>query len=191
MDEPIPISLVGPEDVLETERLALEPLRATHAAALYDGLRDDRLYRYIPTEPPASLEALRGRYARLESRRSPDGLEAWLNWAVRLRGAEEYVGTLEASVHPDGVADVAYLVFTPRQGCGYAREGLARLLQLLFDCYGARCVAAEIDTRNAASIALVESLGFARVATRRGADHFKGEPSDEYRYELRRARPQG
>jgi ribosomal-protein-alanine N-acetyltransferase len=45
-------------------------------------------------------------------------------------------------------------------------------------------VAAEIDTRNTASIHLVEALGFARVATTPGADFFKGAASDEYRYEL-------
>jgi RimJ/RimL family protein N-acetyltransferase len=43
---------------------------------------------------------------------------------------------------------------------------------------------AEMDTRNAASISLAEVLGFERVGTTLGADHFKGSVSDEHRYEL-------
>jgi ribosomal-protein-alanine N-acetyltransferase len=46
-------------------------------------------------------------------------------------------------------------------------------------------VFAEIDTRNARSIRLVERLGFTRVALSPRADYFKGAYSDEYRYEWR------
>jgi ribosomal-protein-alanine N-acetyltransferase len=58
------------------------------------------------------------------------------------------------------------------------------LLEHLFQDYRVGIVAAEIDTRNAASIALVENLGFERVGFQKDADHFKGSTSDEYRYEL-------
>jgi len=40
-----------------------------------------------------------------------------------------------------------------------------------------------IDTRNAASIALVERLHFSRVARVENADYFGGCASHEYRYE--------
>jgi ribosomal-protein-alanine N-acetyltransferase len=49
-------------------------------------------------------------------------------------------------------------------------------------------VHAEIDTRNAASIRLVEGLGFERVEIVRDADWFKGAASDEFRYALPRDR---
>jgi RimJ/RimL family protein N-acetyltransferase len=179
------VRLVAPEAPLETPRLVLEPLTAAHAAALLAALGDERLYRFIPDDPPSALEELEARYRWLANRRSPDGSEAWLNWAMRLRGTEAYVGTLQASVYPDRTADVAYMVFVPHQRQGYAKEGLARVLAHLFDDYDVDTVAAEIDTRNAASIALVEGLGFARVATLQAADFFKGASSDEYRYELR------
>ncbi|MDP9365565.1 MAG: GNAT family N-acetyltransferase [Chloroflexota bacterium] len=182
------IALVAPEETIETARLALEPVRPDHAPVLYPGLRDAALYRLIPREPPTSVELLEERYRRLAPRRSPDGQEAWLNWALRLRDATRYVGTLEATVLPTDTAYVAYVVFVSFQGRGYAREELSALLDLLFDRYGVDTVVAEIDTRNAPSITLVERLGFARVATHVGADHFKGTPSDEHRYELGRSR---
>jgi [ribosomal protein S5]-alanine N-acetyltransferase len=182
------------EATLETERLVLEPLLPEHVPLLLEGLADERLYRFIPTDAPESAEALETRYRKLSSRRSPDGSEVWLNFAMRLRegttpedGAvpqTTYVGTLEATVFPDRSAYIAYTLFVPSWHHGYAREGCARMLGHLVEDYKVRVVVAEIDTRNAASVSLAEALGFERVGTTLGADHFKGSVSDEHRYEL-------
>ena len=181
---PDEIRLVAPETPLETQRLLLEPLKPDHAAGLNEPLQDERLYRFIPQDPPASLRALEDRYGFLSARRSPDGREAWLNWAVLERRSGDYAGTIEATVHENLEATIAYTVFVPYQRQGLAAEACGRLLEHLFDGYRVGVVAAEIDTRNVASIALVESLGFRRVAFQKDADHFKGSSSDEYRYEL-------
>jgi [ribosomal protein S5]-alanine N-acetyltransferase len=182
------------ETTLETERLLLEPLLPEHAALLFEDLADERLYRFIPTDAPELAEALESRYRKLSSRRSPDGSQVWLNFAMRLREGTTpevevvrqatYVGTLEATVYPDRSAYIAYSVFVPFWRQGYAREGCARMLRHLLEDYRVRVVVAEMDTRNAASVALAESLGFGRVGTTLGADHFKGSVSDEHRYEL-------
>lgn len=178
------IQLVAPETLLETPRLLLEPLRPDHACVLYEHLQDERLYWFIPQGPPGSPRALEDRYAALSSRRSPGGREAWLNWAVRERSSGDYAGTLESTVYDKGTAIIAYMVFVPYQRRGLAAEACGRLLEHLFEDYRVGVVAAEIDTRNAASIALVESLGFERVGFQKDADHFKGASSDEYRYEI-------
>jgi ribosomal-protein-alanine N-acetyltransferase len=148
-------------------------------------LQDEKLYRFIPQDPPAPLKALTDRYDFLSSRRSPDGREAWLNWALRERSSGDYAGTLETTVYDNASAIIAYTVFVPYQRRGYAAEACGRLLEHLFDDYRVGVVAAEIDTRNAASIALVESLGLEQVGFQKDADHFKGSTSDEYRYEIR------
>jgi [ribosomal protein S5]-alanine N-acetyltransferase len=181
---PEEIHLVAPETRLETPRLLLEPILPTHASNLYERMQDERLYRFIPQDPPASLEALTDRYDFLSARRSPDGREAWLNWAVRERASGDYAGTLETTVFGDSTAIIAYMVFVPFQQRGIATEACGRLLEHLFDDYRLGRVAAEVDTRNVASIALVESLGFERVGFQKDADHFKGSSSDEYRYEI-------
>jgi ribosomal-protein-alanine N-acetyltransferase len=177
--------LVDPERVLQTPRLHLEPLTVAHAIELYEPLQDRLLYGFIPQNPPSSPRALGERYRKLSTRRSPDGREAWLNWAMRDRETGGCVGVLEATVLGDRTASIAYTVFVPCQRRGFAAEGCERLLEHLFGDYGVSVVVAEIDTRNAASIALVEGLGFRRVALHEDADHFKGSASDEYRYELR------
>ena len=71
------------------------------------------------------------------------------------------------------------------QRLGLAAEGCGRLLEHLFEDYRVGVVAAEIDMRNVASIALVESMGFERVGLQRDADRSKGSSSDEYRYEIK------
>ncbi|MEJ7816807.1 MAG: GNAT family protein [Rubrobacter sp.] len=177
------------ETTLETERLLLEPLMPEHAPLLVKDLADERLYRFIPTDAPESAEALETRYRKLFSRRSPDGSEVWLNFAMRLREEgtlpkASYVGMLEATVFPNRSAYIAYTVFVPFWRQGYAREGCARMLRHLLEDYRVRVVVAEMDTRNAASVSLAEALGFERVGTTLGADHFKGSVSDEHRYEL-------
>lgn len=166
-------------------RLVLEPLVADHAQILYPLLQDERLYTFIPQDPPASIEALAARYRRLEARRSPDGQEVWLNWAARPHATHDRVGTFEATILPGHTALIAYMIFSPYQGQGYAREGSARVIEHLVRDHGVRLVVAEIDTRNRASIGVAEALGFVRVATRPAADYFKGAVSDEYRYEYR------
>ncbi|MGH2485995.1 MAG: GNAT family N-acetyltransferase [Ktedonobacterales bacterium] len=186
------MDLVNAETPLATERLLLQPLTPAHAAMLFPPLRDQRLYAYIPQDPPPTLAVLEQRFTRLARRRSPDGSEIWLNWALRLTSESLtseslYVGTLQATLRADETALLAYMIFTPFQGRGYAHEGCARVLNHLVRDYAVRRVIAEIDTRNQPSIALVQSLGFTRVATAWATDFFKGAASDEYRYEYRPA----
>jgi RimJ/RimL family protein N-acetyltransferase len=179
-----------PDDIsLVTERLILEPLVVSHARALYPLLCDERLYTYIPEEPPVSAADLAARYQRLEARRSPDDQQVWLNWVARLRAESDYVGWFQATIEPDETALLAYMIFLSQQGQGYAREGSQCVIEHLARDHGARVVVAEIDTRNRASIGVVEALGFVRVAERPAADFFKGTVSDEYRYEYRPERP--
>ena len=100
------------------------------------------------------------------------------------RGEGVYVGTLQGTVYADATAYLAYILFPAFWRQGYAREGCRRILELLFEDYQVHNIVAEIDTRNVASIKLIESLGFQRVATKLNADFFKGSTSHEYRYKL-------
>jgi [ribosomal protein S5]-alanine N-acetyltransferase len=170
--------------VLQASRFRLEPLVVDHAATMLDGLRDPEAYRYIPQGPPTSLDELTTRYKGLESRRSPDGNEAWLNWVLAGPDREAH-GYVQATVHlGSNEAWIAYLVFKSSQRRGYAREALDILIPALRETYGVNRFNAEIDTRNVASIRLVESLGFERVRHIKNADEFKGSVSDEFHYSL-------
>jgi ribosomal-protein-alanine N-acetyltransferase len=150
---------------LLTERLDLEPLLPSHAKLLFPQLRDPHLYTYLDSEPPKSVAILETQYRRWEPRRSPDGTQAWLNWAARLRGGE-YVGWLQATVFDDRRADLAYLVFLAHQRQGMAIEACRAVVSYLRKEYGARTIRTTIDAKNTASIALARKLGL----TQNGGD---------------------
>jgi hypothetical protein len=87
---------------LHTQRLTLAPLVVAHADALFPILADPRQLEYLDEGAPTSLDALRERYRKLESRRSGDGREHWLNWALLLREGEgNAIGFVQATVQED------------------------------------------------------------------------------------------
>lgn len=155
------------ESVHSTDRLTIEPLVPAHAAELFVPLCDPRLYALIPEAPPASEEALRARYQRLAGRRSPDGAELWLNWV--LRAGADAVGTLQATV-AGRRGSIAYVVFVAHQRRGYATLGTRWVLGWLSAELGVTSARATVDTRNAASIALLRRLGFELIGTGPSAD---------------------
>jgi RimJ/RimL family protein N-acetyltransferase len=144
-----------------TPRLRLEPLQPDHAEAMFEGLRDPRLYAFVPDEPPTSIDALRERYERLATRRSPDGSQGWLNWAIADRRSGAYLGYAQATVRGDGSAAVAYVLFADVWGSGYAREAMRAVLSELAEEHGCDRADASVEPGNARSIALLEALGFA------------------------------
>ena len=149
---------------LVTPRLKLEPLVVAHADALYPVLADPRQLEYLDDGPPASLDALRERYRKLESRRSADGREHWLNWALLpLDGNGAAIGFVQATVLEDRRAWVAYEVAHPLWGRGFATEATRAMADHLVAQYGVTRCMATVDQRNARSWRLLERLGFLRA----------------------------
>ena len=155
---------------LVTRRLRLEPLVVAHADALYPVLCDPRQLEYLDQGAPVSLEALRERYRKLESRRSPDGLEHWLNWAIVMHGGHaDAVGFVQATVLADGRAWVAYEVAHGRWGQGLTTEATQTMIEHLFSQYAVSQCVASVDRRNARSWRLLERLEFAQAGATQAA----------------------
>jgi ribosomal-protein-alanine N-acetyltransferase len=140
--------------------IELEDLEASHAPALFVGLNDCALYTFIEEKPPVSLEALANRYRMLERRRSPDGSERWLNWAVRLGKNGPYLGYVQATVGATGVASVAYMIFSAFWGRGFGEQAVRLMLNKLRDTYDVHVVEAQVDERNVRSRRLLGALEF-------------------------------
>lgn len=143
---------------ISTERLRLEPQAATHAEEMFRVLNDPAIYEH-ENEPPRSVEWLRERYRKLESRRSPDGREAWLNWVLRL-SSSELIGYVQATVHPDGRASIAYELASRFWGRGLAQEAVRAMIVELAREYGVRRLSAVLKSSNGRSHRLLERLGF-------------------------------
>lgn len=143
---------------LATSRCALLPLLASHAETMFLVLSDPALYEF-ENAPPASVDALRSRYQRLEARQSPDGGQGWLNWVVQLPDGQ-LAGYVQATVLPGGLAWVAYEVASRhwRQGIGSA--AVQAMLQALADAHGVHTAVAALKARNHRSAGLLQHLGF-------------------------------
>lgn len=93
------------------------------------------------------------------------------------------IGTLQASILSDHRVMIAYLVLPRHWRRGYAVEGVRWMLRETSERDGVELAEAFIDTRNKASLALVQRLGFTLRTTIYNADTFKGSSRDEHVYE--------
>ena len=175
------------EKSIQSSNLDLEPILPKHALLLFPHLQSVESYTYIPFNAPKSLESLEERYRRWSARKSEDGSEIWLNYAIYSRQTNEYVGTLQATIEAEGRTYIAYNVFPTHWRRGIAYEAVHALISYLFKECGVEVVSAHVDRRNIASFKLLESLNFCRTKMLKDADHFKGSSSDEYVYELKKS----
>jgi RimJ/RimL family protein N-acetyltransferase len=148
--------------------LTLEPQTAAHADAMFAVLSDPAIYEH-ENEPPASLEWLRDRFAKLETRRSADGKELWLNWVVRLPSAE-LAGFVQATVEGDRAA-IAYVLASAHWGRGIARAAVEAMIAELAARHGVRTLTAELKRENLRSLRLLERLGFSLASPEEHVRH--------------------
>lgn len=164
---------------LASARLALEPLTAAHAEALFAPLQHAAIYAWISSQPPSTVAALRERWAGLEGRLSPDGEEAWLNWALRRAGDGAFVGRVDVSVSAGDVAtNVGYVLFPAHWGAGYATEAVRAVVVHLEGC-GVRELRATVTVGNDASCRVLARCGFRRTGVLRGNDTIRGVLVDD------------
>ena len=137
---------------LETPRLDLVPLQVEHADEMAGVLADPALHAFIGGAPATAGE-LRSRYERmLAGPSAPD--ESWLNWVLRLRDERCLTGYVQATIS-GGVAEIAWVVGTPWQGRGLAREAVSALVEWL----PVRPVIAHIHPGHKASAAVAAAAG--------------------------------
>jgi RimJ/RimL family protein N-acetyltransferase len=144
--------------VLTTQGVTLEPQFASHAAAMFDVLSDPAIYEF-ENHPPTSVEELRKRFKRLESRASPDRSQQWLNWVIRLHSGD-IAGYVQATVHPGGRAAIAYVLNSRYWGKGIAFRSVRAMIEELREHHGAGECIAILKSANARSHRLLQRLGF-------------------------------
>lgn len=140
--------------------LTLEPQVAAHAEEMFQVLSDPALYEF-EDQPPPSIDWLRERFTKLESRHSGDGQEQWLNWVIRLP-TSELAGYVQATVRPGGRAAVAYELSSRFWGRGIAQHAVRAMISELAEHYEVRHVSAVLKVANHRSLRLLERLGFSR-----------------------------
>ncbi|MGW6567276.1 GNAT family N-acetyltransferase [Streptomyces sp. NPDC054975] len=148
---------------LRTPRLTLHPLAVAYAEEMARVLADPALYSFIGGEPP-TVATLRARYER-QTAGSPEAGVSWCNWVVREREEGCLVGTVQATVRDDGSAEVAWVVGTPWQGRGFAREAVRELVGWLTTHARVGTVVAHVHPDHAASAAVATAAGLTPTDT--------------------------
>lgn len=182
MDTSVATALNPP---LLSARLNLEPLLRGHADELFGLLSEERIYRWISSAPPTDVELLRAAWRRGESRVSPDGTEAWLNWALLRRDNGSYVGILDVTVDDGGIAvNLGYRIFTGHCGEGYATEATRVVVAHLVSC-GIGEIRAYVTSGNDASERVLIKCGFMRTRVLPDNDRIRGVLHDDVEYVFR------
>jgi RimJ/RimL family protein N-acetyltransferase len=176
----------GPDvdfDVLVTDRLTIRRFRADDADAFAAYRSDPDVARYQGWGTPFTVEQARRFIAALDGTH-PDTPAEWFQFAVTERESGQLLGDVAAGT--DGgdprLAVVGFTIARAHQGRGYANEALTALLDHLFLHRGKHRVSATVDTRNAASVALLERVGMRREAHHLQNAWWAGEWTDEYVY---------
>lgn len=177
--------MVLPTPTLTTSRLQLRPFAPTDADALYALHSDAHVLRYWDA-PPWTDRARADRFiaacrqladegtgARVAIDRLSDG--AFLGWCGLVRWNPDYRS-----------AALGYCFTEAAWGHGYATEAACALLQWAYDTLDLNRVQAETDTRNAASVRVLEKLGFTLEGTLREDCVVDGYVSDSWVFGLLR-----
>ena len=155
--------------VIETGSLTLEPQTAAHAEEMFAVLSDPAIYEY-ENQPPPSLEWLRTRFTKLESRLSANGREQWLNWVVRLP-TSKLIGYVQATVHPNDRAAIAYELSSAYWGRGLARQAVQAMISELVEHYQVHGLSSVLKRENLRSMRLLERLGFSLASPEQHMKH--------------------
>ena len=137
-------------EAIRTERLLLRRARQDDLAAMHRILSDERAMRYWWCLPHADLDQTR----------------EWLGGMIDARPEEsddfivELDGVAIGKVGCRRVPNIGYILHPDHWAKGYAREALTAVIPHVFTHFGVSAIKADIDPRNAASIRLLERLGF-------------------------------
>lgn len=152
---------------IETERLILVPATVELAEAQLRGREalGELLDADVPNSWPPPLENRETmRWTRDHLRRDPEGT-GWYAWFVLEKSGSRphLVGTAGFKGRPnaDGVVELGYAIIHTAQGCGYATEATAALVEWAFRHDDARRVVADTLPDLVTSIRVLAKLGFA------------------------------
>lgn len=146
---------------LVTERLVLREFVETDWPAMLAYHCDARYLAHYPQNAgsTATLRRLLGMFIGWQQERPR------YRWqlAITLHSSDEVIGTCGIRLTEPGAAqaELGYGLSSAHWHQGYATEAARRMLSLAFDELGVHRVGARVVASNAASIALLERLGFA------------------------------
>lgn len=148
---------------IETERLVLRAHRREDLDDLVRFHSDPEVVRYVPwpvRDRAATAETLEAKLGQT----SLDVHGQWLVLAVELRATGTVIGEVLLKWASDRQGELGFAFGRDHHGQGYAAEAATALLRLGFDDLGFHRISAVVVEGNAASVRLLERLGFRQEA---------------------------
>lgn len=177
-----------PPKQIELQRVRLRQVAIEDAESIYEYGSDPLVARYTDWVCRTSMEPL------LESIRAREG--RWgegedYSWIISLLGDHRAIGGVRCKVEADA-AEIGFLLNRRFWGHGYAGEAASAVVDWVFTLPKISRVWATCDTENAASVRVLEKLGFAREKILLKAivrPQISPEPRDAYLYARQRQDP--
>lgn len=166
-----------------SKRLRIRSLTRTDAEAFFRYRSLPEVCRYQSWQPKslAEIEAflLENEHTTIETQ------NAWHQLAVCLPDGT-LIGDIGLHVLDEWQLELGYTLSPAYQGHGYATEAVASVLREAFAVWGRHRVTASVDPENAASVRLLERLGFRKEAHFRKSFRKDGEWYDDCVYAMLR-----
>ena len=171
--------------IITTPRIVLRWISEDDIDSLYEIFSNRHVMRYWSSEPLADREAAADLQCEIASGNEN---ETMFKWGLALRDSNTVIGTTTLfNLNLDnGRAELGYAMSHAHWGKGYMNEALNALVSHAFEVMDLRRLEADVDPRNAASIRLLEKLGFQREGFLRERWHVNGEIQDAFFYGLLR-----
>lgn len=171
--------------IISTPRVVLRWISEDDIDSLYEIFSNHHVMRYWSSGPLPDRQAA----ADLQ-REIAEGNEneTMFKWGLALRDSNTIIGTTTLfNLNLDnGRAELGYAMSHAHWGKGYMNEALNALVSHAFEAMDLRRLEADVDPRNAASIRVLEKLGFQREGFLRERWHVNGEIQDAFFYGLLR-----
>ena len=149
----------------KSKRLIFESLIGSHSNDLFTIMNNQKIYKYVDESPYTNKDKLLKRYDFLSKGASPGSNQEWLNWAIKLKNNNNYIGVLQATIYKNQRTEIGYLLSPKYWSNGYGTEAVKYLCNYLLKYKNVKIIIASIDTQNLCSINLVEKLHFKYVKT--------------------------
>ena len=157
-------------DLLATERLSLRRLEPRDAEVIRAYRSAPEVARHQSWQAPYPLESAVALVHEMAGRSRLDR-PGWTQIGIELRATGALIGDVAFEHRDDHVAAVGYTLAPAHWGHGYATEAVGAVVAHGLDVIGYDLVVAEVAPENAASIAVLGRLGFAREGTLADGDH--------------------
>jgi len=171
--------------IITTPRIMLRWISEDDIDSLYEIFSNRHVMRYWCSEPLSDREAAADLQREIAGGNEN---ETMFKWGLALRDSNTVIGTTTLfNLNLDnGRAELGYAMSHAHWGKGYMNEALNALVSHAFEVMDLRRLEADVDPRNAASIRVLEKLGFQREGFLRERWHVNGEIQDAFFYGLLR-----